>query len=168
MDTEKEYYFNCPSCGSNERFSMIRGQSSDVSGTIFLFGGLLATLFYSASKANIQCANCGYLFTKPPFPQTGLSKLFVLITLVATFVLTALGTLYVKPEYLDLVTLHPNLQIIDTFIAENSKLIVLTILPLIAFTAVYIPIAAIISTFTSNREIRRNYKTQPADYQDNK
>ncbi len=99
-----KYYFKCPSCGSDDGFSLPSEQSSGLGCLLLFFGGFIPALLFADSKSHrVQCESCGYIFRQPALPKTGAAKLAtaILFTYVAAF--AAAIVLICGPETADMI-----------------------------------------------------------------
>lgn len=61
-----DYQITCPNCRRSGLFTEPHEQRSDLGCLLFVFGGFLPWLLYSASRSGrVQCMFCHYLFREP-------------------------------------------------------------------------------------------------------
>jgi len=157
-----EYYFQCPKCGKNERFSVASIESGNLGCLLFFLGGLLPALLYAdRTRSLVQCADCGHVFRQPPLPGSPLSKLSGWIFLVlAAFAF--LGLLMIEePEVASAIPRFEWLTGIETAIGKNPYAVAFC---LVAATAILLStamLAAIAANWKFRSRFKKEYRTKP-------
>jgi hypothetical protein len=76
------YYFSCPSCTNRDRFYRVRhGEHRHRAGRLtWPFWGLRSLLFLRLDRrVRVQCANCGFVFQRPPCGQSSVATASMLL-----------------------------------------------------------------------------------------
>ncbi len=160
-----KYYFMCPCCRSDADFLHVNEESTGLGLLFFLAGDLLpALLCENARHRRVQCAQCGYIFRRPAFPRTAVSKLAIwIIAILAAFVfVTSLVIAY--PEILDLIPQSPILNEAEKLIADNPKVVLFVLVSTTVVTVLIFALslfASWVSSYRANAELRKQFETQP-------
>lgn len=159
------YYFACPNCGSNRRFTFPQEQQSGLGCLILLLGGLLPALLYtSAMSRRVQCNDCGFIFRQPPPPGTAVSNfaLAVIGIVVVSCMITSL--LLLNPGFPAFFRRSPALLALESAVAENPRAIVAGILPMIILLLLVSFFTSWVSTWRARRELRENFEFEPQPF----
>ncbi len=164
-----KYYFKCPSCGSDDEFSLPKEESTGLGFLLFFFGGLIPLLLYADSTCHrVQCAECGYIFRQPPLPRTTRSRLATwIIGIILLFGILTLLMMGV-PEVADLLPRFPALTKIEQLISDNPRAIIFGLLPMIAAILALSVLVSWTSNRAAHRELRKEFETKPKQYIENK
>lgn len=167
-----KYYFKCPSCGSDDEFTLPREEPSGLGLSLFLLGESVSALMYADSvRRRVQCAKCGYLFRQPALPRTAVATLAAWVIGIILLLGLSIICLIVVPEVMDLIPPSQALAVIEQFISEYPRVVLLGVLPLIAAILAILVVCVIASWASSHRarvELRKKFETKPKRHAETK
>ncbi len=144
---QKEYYFNCPDCGSREHFTEPEDKDSESLLDFFMFGFLLSLIIYWFDWAGqVQCGKCRAIFKKPP-PPISREAVFakrLLKTALWAWVLAALLMSAGGERFL------PSFEFIEGVIVNHPRVI----LYLLGILGVGVPITCLVKVISARRNAR--------------
>jgi len=156
------YYFKCPGCGSDEKFTRPSEQSTGLGCVFLFFGGFIPVLLYAdAQSRRVQCETCGYIFRQPALPKTGVAMLATGIFLTYIIAIAFAAVLMSVPEVADS---FPNPQFIKDFVLLMSgHAEALTLLAGIAVVATLLlsVFASAISSVAQRRRLSKEFELCP-------
>ncbi len=159
-----KYYFKCPSCGNDDGFTLPREEPSGLGFALFLLADSWAAMYADAARRRVQCAKCGYLFRQPALPRTAVATLAAWVIGIILLLGLLIICLIVVPEVADLIPPSQALAVIEQFISEYPRVVLLGVLPLIAAILAILVVCAIASWVSSHRarvELRKEFETKP-------
>jgi len=160
-----KFYFKCPRCKKDERFSMPYEASSDVGCALLLFGGLIPAIIYEDSrKKRVQCAECGLIFKQPALPKTPVSRMagWIVGIMVVGFLLTLILIIFS-----DLIALIPDYGVIlylEAIVAKNPMAIALGMITVMLALLFLAMISSLVSSRKANKKLREKFQTKASPY----
>ena len=169
MSETKRYYFECPNCSNDERFSELSENSGGLGCALFFFGGIIPALLYAdATRNRIQCPECGNIFRQPPLPRTALSRVALLIICTLLLCPIIVYILASFPEFVTDIALHPWLSYLERAISNNAKPVMLVLVFLFPLLFLMSLLASWVSNYSAHEELRKKHKTCPTTFPDAK
>jgi hypothetical protein len=159
-----KYYFSCPDCGNDETFITPKESANSLGFILFIFGGFIPYLLYADStNSRIQCPKCKLIFRQPPLPRTSLSRFSTwLICIIFIFVIT-----FFVLRFLDgsnsIISESTAIDITESFIIENSRVLSLVIPAIFGLILLYCIIGSFVSNWRAHRELKKKFKTKPEE-----
>lgn len=161
-----KYYFKCPKCKSDERFSSPSENNSDLGCVLFIFGGFIPALIYAdAVSRRVQCRKCGFIFRKPPFPRTSVSRLaawVIVIVMLFTFITYFLITF---PDLFLLIPEHESISVIEALVVKNPKAVAIGFIGMMFALLVVAFATSWASNLKARSMLKKEYYTNPTPYQ---
>lgn len=157
-----KYYFQCPRCQNDERFTEPEEDTSNLGCTLFFLGGLLPSLlFLRAMKRRVQCGKCGYIFQQPSIPRTAVSSLAIWINTIIFFCLLLIAIPIFSPFWMQAISNKSNPWEIEKLVIENPRAFIIGVGLIIGIITPICMISSVLSNHNERNRIGRQYETKP-------
>jgi hypothetical protein len=161
------YYFSCPCCTSNTRFYRVHRESAS-SGTglsIFIFGGLLASLIFLGRehRTRVQCAHCGYVFVRPSLGQSPIATGATLIVCCGLLTAAVAGILAYAGILADLPGWSYVLRAGER-VKEHPEVATAAAIACLVSTFALAGLLALFGNWRHHRAIRAKFDCEPTEF----
>jgi len=161
-----KYYFKCPKCKNDERFSIPSSSDSGLGCALLIIGGLIPALIYAdAVSKRVLWRKCGHMFRKPRLPRTSVSRFAARVIGIVILFAFVTSFLIAFPDLFSLIPDYETASYIEEVVVTHPKAIAVGFIGMVSALLLLAFITSWSSNWKAHSKLKKEFHTKATPYQ---